>query len=125
MDAGGGGNYLYVGKRSALTPTPLPEGEGSVIDVTSGTVTINCQISGAFVMNGNGTIVLGGGIGSCSSITENGGGLNLGGSTVTGLTTVTVTGDGQHHYGTLNVDSAIDLYSGSVFANLTGTAQLK
>ena len=118
------GNTITLGPSPVAPspPPPFPEGKGAAIDVATGTTIIDCFVSGAFVTNGDGELVLSGGIGSCPSVTVNGDVLNLGGAAVA-TSTVTLTG-GSIVNGTLNVATTLDLYSGAVLVDITGTAVL-
>ncbi len=110
-----------------------------------GTLTIDCSLAGnGLVKSGDGTLALGGAdsYSDCMTIdagvvllqnaaalpaqtwlTINGGALDLGGETTAALTTVTLAG-GNIEDGTLVADTSLELYSGNVLANLTGSAEL-
>jgi autotransporter-associated beta strand protein len=127
----------------ATPPAPLPEGEGSIVDVAVGTFTIDAGLVGdALVKDGNGELALGGTDSYSCTTTVNGGELqfqngstlpamtalvvnagivDLGGGT-TDLTTVTLCGGGSITDGALQADTSITLYSGSVLADLSGAA---
>ena len=133
------------GEGSLSSPAAaVPEGEGSVIDVAVGTFTIECPIAGgALVKSGAGTLVSCGtdSYTCCTTVNDgmlqfqngatlptetalavDGGIVDLGGATAA-LTTVTLAG-GSIVNGTLDADTAFNLYSGAVLANMGGTAAL-
>ena len=135
------GGWVLAGNTITLAPSPpapLPEGEGSnwpsqtsssaegaasVVVVADGVTTIACPISGSLVKDGAGGLTLGGGLEACSALTVDNGVLDLGGATLA-LSSVTLTG-GSLVNGTLDVATALDLYSGTVSADLGGTAELE
>ena len=113
----------------------------TTIDVAVGSMTINCNLIGnALVKSGTGRLVLGGadsyscsttvdagmlwlqtgsGLPAQTALTVNGGVVDLGGATTAALTTVTLAG-GSIIDGTLQAETALDLYSGTVLADMTG-----
>ncbi len=126
-------------------PATLPQSAAGIIDVALGSATIDCEIAGGgLVKTGGGTLVLGA-LNSYSISTTvsagvlqlqngaalplgtallvNGGVLDLGGTTTADVTTVTLVG-GSIVDGGLQADTAIELYSGTVLADLSGTAGL-
>ena len=128
-----------------VTPGPSPQSAAGIIDVGLGSATIDCEIAGSgLVKTGGGTLVLGA-LNSYSISTTvsagvlqlqngaalplgtallvNGGVLDLGGTTTADVTTVTLVG-GSIVDGGLQADTAIELYSGTVLADLSGTAGL-
>ena len=70
----------------------------------------------------NGLLVLNGGLVGCTSLTVTAGVLDLGGTT-SAVTSVTLLG-GSIVDGSLNVDSDLNLYSGTVSTDISGAATL-
>jgi len=117
----------------------------TTINVAVGSTTIDCEMAGgSLVKTGNGTLVLGGiDSYSCSTtvsagmlrlksgsalpagtaLAVNGGILDLGGTTTAGLTTVRLAG-GSIVDGSLEADTTLEFYSGTVLADLGGAARL-
>ena len=109
-------------------PAPLPScwvqqaGEGSMIDVAVGSATIDCQIVGALLKTDDGRLVLGGGTDPLSSITIATGILDLDGTIAT-TTTLTLDG-GAIVNGVLDAETAVNVYSGTILADICGPAAL-
>ena len=144
---------VEVGSITALSDGYVLEGSGAItlgspqttINVAVGSFTIDCGITGgALVKGGGGALVLDGfnSYSCCTTVSGgmlrlgngallpagtallvNGGILDLGGGTAA-LTTVTVAGSGSIVDGALAADTEIDLYSGTVLADIGGTAAL-
>ena len=93
------------------------------VNIAAGTTTMLCGISGNLLKTGSGWLALPGGISACSSISVAAGVLNLGGTTAA-VNTVTLTG-GSLVGGVLNVADTLQLYSGTLSADITGTAALR
>ena len=149
-----GGGIVLTPSLSALPPdgtdgetlsssAPALDGGETTIDVAAGSAAIDAPVSGDLMKTGDGALVLGDGIQSCSSLTVTAGVLDLGGAVATvpqaaltvdagildlgGTTaaaaTATLTG-GSIVDGTLDVGTALDLYNGTVSADITGPAVL-
>ncbi len=145
-------NPVVVGSITVLANGYIIEGSKIIsdsgqttIDVAAGSVTVGCDLTGGpLVKSGAGKLVLSGvhtypnsvtvsagmlqlrsgaSLPAGTALLVNGGVLDLGGATATGLTTVTLAG-GSIIDGTLNVSTTVDLYSGVVLADLTGLATL-
>ncbi|MGO8750203.1 MAG: beta strand repeat-containing protein, partial [Thermoguttaceae bacterium] len=93
------------------------------VNIAAGTTTMLCGISGNLLKTGSGWLALPGGISACSSISVAAGVLNLGGTTAA-VNAVTLTG-GSLVGGVLNVADTLQLYSGTLSADITGTAALQ
>jgi autotransporter-associated beta strand protein len=98
-------------------------GATSQVDVAAGTTTMLCGLVGNLSKTGDGCLVLSGGISSCSSISVGAGVLDLGSGTTT-VSSVVLT-SGSLLGGTLNVSGTLQLYAGTVSADVTGTAALE
>ena len=99
----------------------------ATIEVICGSATIGCPLGGETIAKtGNGALRLGNGFGLASetALTVCGGALDLGGATISGLASVTLDG-GSIVDGGLQVDDLIQLYSGTMLADLSGTAALE
>ena len=99
----------------------------ATIEVICGSATIGCPLGGKTIAKtGDGALRLGNGFGldSETALTVCGGALDLGGATISGLTTVTLDG-GSIVDGGLQVNDLIQLYSGTMLADLSGTAALE
>ncbi len=97
------------------------------IDVSLGSATLDCPLgSGTISMTGDGLLRFGSGftLAAGSALAVNGGGLDLGGATIAGLTTVTLAGVSIVNGG-LEVAGSIELYSGTMLADLSGPAALE
>ena len=117
--------YTLAGDTITLPspPAPLPNtGEGRVIDVAAGVETIDCQVDGAIVKTDNGGLALGGGAGPGSSLTVVAGSVDLDDATAAFDTVTLIAGSIEN--GTLLVNTSLDLYSGMISANITGSAAM-
>ena len=93
-----------------------------MIDVAVGSATIDCQIVGALLKTDDGRLVLDGGTDPLSSITISAGVFDLDGTTAT-ATTVTLA-SGSIVNGTLDAESSVNVYSGTIMADICGPAAL-
>ena len=123
------GGYTLQGAAISLVPSaiqpsmPLSEGVGSTIDAAAGSATIDCEIAGDLVKTDSGTLVLAGGSDPATSITVTAGTLDLDGTTAA-ASTATLLG-GSVTNGTLDVGDAVNLYGGTVSADISGPAALE
>ncbi len=136
--------YVIQGDTMTLVSGASQGASGSTIVVTAGTAVINCQIAGgAMTKSGNGMLVLGAanlyssttvaaglvqlrngeGLPLGTSLLLDDGVVNLGGNTAV-LGAVTIAG-GSIVDGVLAVTTSIQVYSGMVLADLSGTATLQ
>ncbi len=136
--------YVLEGNTITLAPSSSQSAESSTIAVAAGTATIDDQvIGGTMTKTGDGALALGaansysstsvaagllqvqcaGALPSGSLLQVTGGAVNLGGNTAA-LSTVTLV-SGSIVDGGLQVASLIQVYSGMMLADLSGTAALQ